>query len=102
MLGVSPDQILDFSASINPLGMSSSVRDALARSVDSLVHYPDTSHDELKRALSKFHGISPDHFTIANGSTELIYHLPAMLPGNKALIISPSFSEYARSLRQAG
>ncbi len=99
-LGVVPDQVLDFSASINPLGMSSLVRTALVSSLDSLVHYPDTSHKELKQALARFHGISPAHFTIANGSTELIYNLPAMLPGKKALIISPSFSEYVRALNQ--
>jgi threonine-phosphate decarboxylase len=101
-LGVAPDQILDFSASINPLGMSPLVRKAMASSIDSLIHYPDTSHTGLKLALAKFHDLPPDHFTIANGSTELIYNLPAMLPGSKALIISPSFSEYVRALRQHG
>ena len=99
-LGIAPDQILDFSASINPLGMSSAVRKALVNSVDSLIHYPDTNHNDLKLALSKFHDLSPAHFTIANGSTELIYNLPAMLPGKKALIISPSFSEYVCALHQ--
>ena len=101
-LGIPPDQILDFSASINPLGMSAMVRQALTCSIDSLVHYPDASHAELKLALAEFHGLPPAHFTIANGSTELIYNLPAMLPGSKALVISPSFSEYVRALRQHG
>ena len=101
-LGVAPDQILDFSASINPLGMSPMVREALVCTIDSLVHYPDTTHAELKLALAKFHDLPPDQFTVANGSTELIYNLPAMLPGSKALIISPSFSEYVRALRQHG
>lgn len=99
-LGVAPAQVFDFSASINPLGMSSMVHKALICSLDSLAHYPDTSHKELKQALAKHHGLSPAHFTIANGSTELIYNLPAMLPGKKALIISPSFSEYIRALNQ--
>jgi threonine-phosphate decarboxylase len=99
-LGVPVGQILDFSASINPLGMSPLVRTSLIRSLDTLVHYPDTSHKELKLALAKHHGLSSTNFTIANGSTELIYGLPAMLPGNKALIISPSFSEYVRALTQ--
>ncbi|MFA7403329.1 MAG: threonine-phosphate decarboxylase CobD [Pelobacteraceae bacterium] len=99
-LGVAPDQLLDYSASINPLGMSSMVREALICSLDSLIHYPDTSHVDLKQALAQQHALSPAHFTVANGSTELIYNLPAMLPGNKALIISPSFSEYVRALNQ--
>ena len=99
-LGVAPDQIIDFSASINPLGMSYRVRSALIGSLDSLIHYPDTSHKELKQALGEFHDLAPAHFTIANGSTELIYNLPSLLPGRKALIISPSFSEYVRALNQ--
>ena len=99
-LGVPSGQILDFSASINPLGMSPLVRNALIGSLDTLVHYPDSSHEELKQELSNFHNLPAAHFTIANGSTELIYHLPAMLPGKKALIISPSFSEYVRALDQ--
>ncbi len=76
------------------------VRKALICALDSLVHYPDCNHRDLKQALAKYHNLSPANFTIANGSTELIYHLPAMLPGNRALIISPSFSEYVRSLSQ--
>ena len=80
--------------------MSQMVREALICSLDNLIHYPDTSHNELKQALSKFHDLPQAHFTIANGSTELIYNLPAMLPGKKALIIAPSFSEYVRALHQ--
>lgn len=99
-LGVAPDQVIDFSASINPLGMSSSVRSALIGSLGSLIHYPDASHKELKQALGEFHDLSPAHFTIANGSTELIYNLPSLIPGRKALIVSPSFSEYVRALNQ--
>lgn len=101
-LGVTPGQILDFSASINPLGISPLVRTALIRSLDTLVHYPDSSHVELKQALADYHRLPAHNFTIANGSTELIYNLPALLPGKKALIISPSFSEYGRALNQHG
>ncbi len=101
-LGVATKEILDFSASINPLGMSPLVRASVASSLNCLVHYPDTSHKEIKQALAKHHSLPPHNFTIANGSTELIYNLPAMLQGKKALIISPSFSEYVRALNQHG
>jgi len=99
-LGVTPDDIADFSASINPLGLSAMVKKAIICSMDSLVHYPDSSHRELKLALAGHHGLSPAHIVVANGSTELIYHLPAMLHGSRALIVSPSFSEYVRALGQ--
>ena len=99
-LGLSPGEILDFSASINPLGMSPLVRTALTGALDSLVHYPDTGHTEFKQALANYHRLPVHNFTIANGSTELIYNLPTILPGNRAVVISPSFSEYVRALNQ--
>jgi threonine-phosphate decarboxylase len=99
-LGTEPDDIIDFSASINPLGMSSMVRKALICALDSLVHYPDNSHSELKQALAVHHGLSTANIVVANGSTEIIYHLPTMLSGTRALIVSPSFSEYVRALGQ--
>jgi len=99
-LGTEPSEIIDFSASINPLGLSPKVRKSIICALDSLVHYPDNTHRELKQALAAYHGLSPANIVVANGSTELIYHLPAMLPGSRALIISPSFNEYVRSLVQ--
>ncbi len=97
-LGLAPSEIADFSASINPLGLSPMVKKAIVSALDSLVHYPDNGHRELKQALADHHGLSPANLVIANGSTELIYNLPATLHGRRALIISPSFSEYARAL----
>lgn len=99
-LGVPLSELVDFSASINPLGMSARVRDAVIAALDSIVHYPDHSHLELKQALARHHGVSPSAIAVANGSTELIYRLPAMLTGQRALIVSPAFSEYAHALDQ--
>jgi threonine-phosphate decarboxylase len=99
-LGTEPSDVIDFSASINPLGISPLARKSIINALDSLVHYPDNSHRELKQALATYHGLSPANIAVANGSTEIIYHLPGMLPGSRALIISPSFNEYVRSLVQ--
>jgi threonine-phosphate decarboxylase len=99
-LDTDPAEIVDFSASINPLGLSSMVKKAIICSLDSLVHYPDSTHRELKQALASHHGLAPENIVVANGSTEIIYHLPAMLPGSRALVISPSFNEYVRALGQ--
>jgi threonine-phosphate decarboxylase len=38
----------------------------------------------------------------ANGSTELIYLLPRLVKGSRALIIAPAFSEYAKALEAGG
>lgn len=98
--GFSPTESIDFSASINPLGISPRVKEAIVAALDSLVHYPDNGCEELVQALAEVHGVPAEYIAVANGSTEIIYNLPQMLPGKSALVISPSFSEYAYALHQ--
>ncbi|HEY5976060.1 MAG TPA: aminotransferase class I/II-fold pyridoxal phosphate-dependent enzyme, partial [Geobacteraceae bacterium] len=101
-LGVAPEEILDFSASINPLGPAPGVREALAAAFDRLGHYPDDTAAELTAALAAWHGLDPAQVGVANGSTELIYLLPRLVAGSRALVVAPPFSEYAKSLSRAG
>lgn len=101
-LGLAPEQIIDFSASINPLGMAPGVRDALTGSFDRLLHYPDKGAAELRQALAAYHGVDPVEITVANGSTELIHLLPRAFGGNRALIVAPAFAEYALALERSG
>ncbi len=99
-MGVPLSALTDFSASINPLGLSPLVKAAIGHTLDSLVHYPDAGHEELKEALAHYHGLPAGHFAIANGSTELIYQMPAVLSGRRALLAAPCFSEYERALKR--
>lgn len=99
-MGVPLSSLSDFSASINPLGLSPLVKTAIVQALDSLVHYPDAGHQELKEALAHYHRLSAACFVVANGSTELIYQLPAVLPGRRALLAAPCFSEYERALER--
>jgi threonine-phosphate decarboxylase len=100
--GVPPEDILDFSASINPIGPPTAVREAVAAAFDRLGHYPDSDSSELATALASRHGCAPENVCVGNGSTELIHLLPRLVPGGRALIIAPAFSEYAAALRLAG
>jgi len=101
-LGVLPEELLDFSASINPLGPPSGVRKAVTAAFERLGHYPDSGCTELAGSLACRHGCSPDHVCVGNGSTELIYLLPRVVAGKRALLVAPTFAEYALALRQAG
>jgi len=101
-LGVPPEKIMDFSASINPLGMAPGVRDALAGCLDRLLHYPDKRATELREALAAYHGVSADEIAVANGSTELIHLLPRVFGGKRGLIVAPAFAEYALALERSG
>lgn len=101
-LGIPPEELLDFSANINPLGPAPGVRDAVCSSFHRLTHYPDRDCYELRRALAGLHGVDMARIVAANGSTELIYLLPRILAGRKGLIVAPAFSEYGRALEREG
>lgn len=101
-LGVPPEELLDFSASINPLGPVPGVREAVAGAFDRAVHYPDSAATALAAALADYHGLEPATVCVANGSTELIYLLPLLVSGRRGLVVAPPFSEYGKSLQRAG
>lgn len=100
--GCSPDDILDFSASINPLGPPPGLADMLMRYFHRLQHYPDINNRHLVDALSEFHGISPKYIVAGNGSTELIYWLPRALGVDSALAVLPTFGEYRKAFELQG
>lgn len=100
--GGSPDDYLDFSANINPLGIPGSVRQAILSAVDSIIHYPDAEATALKQAISRQYGVTADRITAGNGAVELLYLLCHALRPRRVLIPAPAFSEYERAARAAG
>jgi threonine-phosphate decarboxylase len=96
------EQLIDFSASINPLGPSPSALRAILNALPHLVHYPDPDCTELLEALATRWRLTPDRLVIGNGSSELIQWLPRALSIRHALIVGPTFSEYERSVLRAG
>ncbi len=93
---------LDYSANINPLGLAPSVRLAMTKALDSVIHYPDVEAYALKQALSRVYYISPDLITVGNGAVELLYVLCHTLRPGKVLVMAPTFGEYERAACAAG
>lgn len=62
---------LDFSANINPLGLSPAVRQALAAHLGEVVHYPDPAGTALRQALKKAYGMPEGALVLGNGAAEL-------------------------------
>lgn len=100
-LGRDPSDILDFSASINPLGPSPQVWKAIRAAKQLLSHYPDPDCWDLRQALALFWRIEPEQIVVGNGSTELIDALPRALGIHRLLIVHPTFSEYAAAMTRA-
>ena len=101
-LGLSPEGLLDFSVNRNPLGASPRALQALTL-VDPAA-YPDTACLRLRGALAASHDVRPDEILVGNGSVELIWLLAQtyLAPGDAALIVGPTFGEYAAAVRRQG
>lgn len=95
-------ELLDFSASINPLGMPPSVRAAAVAALDAAIHYPDIHAESLVAALADHHHLDSRHFLPGNGSTPLFALFARTLRPRRALVVRPAFSEYQRALQLAG
>jgi threonine-phosphate decarboxylase len=101
-LGLSPDEVIDFSANTNPFGPAPGVRAAVARA--SLDQYPDRDAHALRSALASRLRQPVENILAGNGASELIWliGLAFLQPGDEALILGPTYGEYARSAALTG
>ena len=93
---------LDFSANINPFGLSTKARRAIENEIENLVHYPDPAARALKRAIAEHYGVPLEKIVLGNGGAEIFYvYFHAVRP-KRVLLPIPSFSEYERAAISAG
>jgi len=95
-LGISPDELLDFSANINPLGLPMSVKKVIFQCMEDITHYPPNPPIELIKAASKFYRANEEEIVFGNGSTELLYILPRVVNYDRAVILVPSYVDYEK------
>ena len=100
--GLDGQDLLDFSANINPLGPPQWLRPLINSQIDSLVHYPDPTCSQLTSAIAEHYRVKEEEVLVGNGSTELIYQIPRALGCPLALIPVPSYRDYVQAVEQAG
>lgn len=94
--------VTDFSSNCNPFGLPEGVKKAVCESIDSFARYPDPLCSELRTALANNLYI-PEHWIyFGNGAADVIFNVCMASKPGKALLISPTFAEYARGLEAAG
>ena len=101
-MGLNPEQVIDFSANINPYGPHPAVREALAHV--PIDRYPDPEVLALRRALSHQLHQPISHILAGNGASELIglVALAFLEAGDRVLVAEPTYGEYARAARMMG
>ena len=92
--GFAAEQLLDFSANINPLGLPDWLRPLIESRISDLIHYPDPEATELVAAIANLHRIPTDQVLVGNGATELLHLLPRALGCSSLLVAVPSYSDY--------
>jgi threonine-phosphate decarboxylase len=103
-LGVRVGELLDFSQNINPLGAPKDALEAARRALyEDSSRYPDPEYTGLREALAAYLGVGAEMVVPTNGGAEALFLAArAAGTGGKALVLEPTFSEYAAAAAASG
>lgn len=87
----------DVSANLNPLGPPQWVAAWLAQRIDGLSHYPASDYHAARQAIAADNGVQPEQVLLTNGGAEAIFLSAALNANGRALMVTPTFGEYARA-----
>jgi threonine-phosphate decarboxylase len=93
--GWEPSEIIDMSSNINPLGPPPGLLDFLKENLMSLTDLPEVDSEEAIKYFAEYMHIGPERVIAGNGTTQFIYALPSVLKSKSALILGPTYSDYA-------
>lgn len=91
------NNVIDFSANINPLGIEEEVSEAIKKSASKAHLYPDTEYKMLRKEISKIENVTLEYIVCANGAAELIFNLVLAIRPKKVLLTAPTFAEYEKA-----
>jgi threonine-phosphate decarboxylase len=93
--GVDACDLIDFSASINPLGPPAGLFAHLADSLQDVTAYPDPACRSLCAAIRARYPMN-HHLVPGNGAGELIYLVMRAIPAGSVLVCAPTFALYEK------
>ena len=94
--------VLDFSASLNPLGMPQSARKAYVECIDACSSYPDPYCRDLTDAIAEAEKVAPNMVLPCAGATDAFMRICLALRPKRAMICAPSYVGYEQVLSQCG
>lgn len=101
-LGLPAVPVLDFSASLNPLGPPPGWRAALRTAGRDALSYPDVEGRPLADAAARAFRLRPDRVVAANGSTEILHLAVRVLAPRRVLVPAPAYAGYAEAAEGGG
>lgn len=100
--GIKKEDIISFSANVNPLGISPKLREGITEHIDCITTYPDRDYVELRHCIANYCSTETENVIVGNGSTELISLFVQIQHPSKAMILGPTYSEYEREIALGG
>lgn len=94
--------VVDYSININPLGVSDALKEKISGSIDELEKYPPIGAEASVKLLAERLGLSCEEIIVGNGATELIYLFSRAMGIKRAVVVEPTFTEYAKSVELVG
>ena len=101
-LNCSPDDIIDMSANLNPLGPPDYVHTVIQEKLATIHRLPEPDAITMAQGFARYHGIDPANVLAGNGTTFFIYTLPVALSPGRVLILGPTYSDYQDACGAAG
>ena len=98
-LGCRPEEIVDMSSNINPLGMPPGLEEYLHTHLHRIGALPEPDAAGAKRQMAELLGVARHRIMAGNGTTHFIYAACPALDVQKALIVGPTYSDYADACR---
>lgn len=98
------EEVIKLASNENPLGCSPKVKEALNDIINETHMYPDASNFELKEAIGKRLGISPEQIFCGTGSDSLIRVIcnTFINPGDESIMAEITFPRYEASVKLMG
>ncbi len=94
-LACHPSDIIDMSSNVNPIGPPGGLLSFLKDNLKDISALPEVDADANIRAFAKHYNIDPSNVLAGNGTTEFIYLIPTAFDTKKAVIVGPTYSDYA-------
>jgi threonine-phosphate decarboxylase len=94
-LGCAPTDIYDMSSNVNPLGPPTGLVAFLLENIHTINALPEVDAGKAVRAFADRYDVDPDLVLAGNGTTQFIYSIPQALQTKRALILGPTYADYA-------
>ncbi len=96
--GINKNEIISFSANVNPLGISPKIKEGIIEKIDAITSYPDREYTSLRQSIAAYCQCSPDQVIVGNGCSELISLFIQIIKPKNTILLGPTYSEYEREL----